>query len=38
MLAIDLTKVVPFDLVKRTPVPIAGGILTVILLNYVLFY
>jgi DcuC family C4-dicarboxylate transporter len=33
-----LAKVEPFALVKRTSVPIAGGILTVILLNYVLFF
>lgn len=33
-----LAKVEPFALVKRTAVPIAGGILTVILLNYVLFF
>jgi hypothetical protein len=35
---IALAKVEPFALVKRTAVPIAGGILTVIFLNYVYFF
>jgi hypothetical protein len=35
---IVLAKVELFALVKRTAVPIAGGILTVIFLNYVVFF
>jgi DcuC family C4-dicarboxylate transporter len=33
-----LAEIQPFDLVKRTVVPVAGGIVTVILLNYIFFF
>jgi DcuC family C4-dicarboxylate transporter len=33
-----LAKISPFDLVKRTVVPMMGGIITVVLLNYLFFF
>jgi len=33
-----LAEIQPFDLVKRAVVPVADGIVTVVLLNYIFFF
>jgi len=33
-----LAELQPFDMVKRTVVPVADGIVTVVLLNYIFFF